>query len=109
MAIKVIGKEGSVLKKIMQKSGARIYFEKKKNEREDRICKIAGSEVSISKAKAMIEDIRNRKSEVWTFNRLHHTEAFWCLCSRQLKNIVTKEEIAHNEQFLFCHNVFNSI
>ena len=36
-----------------------------------------------------------------TFNLFPHIDAFWHLCSRQLfENIVTKEEIAQNEQFL---------
>ena len=31
-----------------------------------------------------------------------HMDAFWCLCSRRIfENIVIKEEIAQNEQFLF--------
>ena len=37
----------------------------------------------------------------FTFNPFPHIDAFWRLCSRQLfENIVTKEEIAQNEQFL---------
>ena len=39
-----------------------------------------------------------------------YTFAFWCICKKQFfKNIVSKVVIAHNEQLLICHNVFNSI
>ena len=37
----------------------------------------------------------------------HHLDAFWRLCSRRLfENIVTKEEIAQNEQFLLLPQCF---
>ena len=40
-------------------------------------------------------------------NPFPHIEAFWRLCSRQLfENIVTKEEIAQNEQFLLLPQCF---
>ena len=43
------------------------------------------------------------------FNPFPHTDAFWHLQQTTLENIVTKGEIAHNEQFPFCHHVFNTI
>ena len=40
-------------------------------------------------------------------NPFPHIDAFWCLCSRWLfKNIVTKEEIAQNKQFLLLPQCF---
>ena len=40
-------------------------------------------------------------------NPFPHKDAFWCLCSRRLfENIVTKEEIAQNEQFLLVPQCF---
>ena len=43
------------------------------------------------------------------FNPFPHIDAFWRLCSRQIfENIVTKEEIAQNVHFSFCHNVFST-
>ena len=42
-----------------------------------------------------------------SFNPLPHIDAFWRLCSRRLfENIVTKEEIAPNEQFLLLQQFF---
>ena len=42
-----------------------------------------------------------------SFNPFPHIDAFWRLCSRQLfENIVTKEEIAQNMQFLFLPQCF---
>ena len=43
----------------------------------------------------------------WCLNPFPHIEAFWPLCSRQVfENIVTKEEIAQNEQFLLLPQCF---
>ena len=40
-------------------------------------------------------------------NPFPHIDAFWRLCSRRLfENIVTKEEIAQNEQFLLLPQIF---
>ena len=40
--------------------------------------------------------------KLFAINPFPHIDAFWCLCCRQLfENIVTKEEIAQNQQFLF--------
>ena len=40
-------------------------------------------------------------------NHFPHIDAFWRLCSRQLfEKIVTKEEIAQNEQFLLLSQCF---
>ena len=51
------------------------------------------------------------KRQTWNtslmFNPFPHIGAFWCLCSRLLfKNIVTKEEIAQNKQFLLLPQYF---
>ena len=44
---------------------------------------------------------------IYIFNPLPHIDAFWRLYSRQLfENIVTKEEIAQNEQFLLLPQCF---
>ena len=41
------------------------------------------------------------------FNPFPHIDAFWRLCSRRLfENIVTKEEIAQNVQFLLLSQCF---
>ena len=41
------------------------------------------------------------------FNPFPHIDTFWRLCSRQLiENIVSKEEIAQNEQFLLLPQYF---
>ena len=41
------------------------------------------------------------------FNPFPHIDAFWRLCSRRpFENIVTKEEIAQNEQFLLLPQCF---
>ena len=45
---------------------------------------------------------------IGNFTPFPHIDAFWCLCSRRLfKNIVTKEEIAQNEQFLLLPQCFS--
>ena len=42
------------------------------------------------------------------FNPFPHIDAFWRLCSRRLfENIVTKEEIAQNVQFLLLSQCFH--
>ena len=42
-----------------------------------------------------------------SINPFPHIDTFWRLCSRQLfENIVTKEEIAQNEQFLLLPQCF---
>ena len=47
------------------------------------------------------------KTFVYHYNPFPHIDAFWCLCSRQLfENIVTKEEIAQNVQFLLLPQCF---
>ena len=42
------------------------------------------------------------------FNPFPHIDAFWRLCSKRLfENIMTKGEIAQNEQFLFLPQLFH--
>ena len=44
---------------------------------------------------------------IWAFNPFPHIDALWRLCNRQLfENIMTKEEIAQNEQFLLLPRYF---
>ena len=53
------------------------------------------------------EQTQRFDSQTTTFNPFLHIDAFWCLCSRRLfENIVTKEEIAQNEQFLLLPQCF---
>ena len=49
----------------------------------------------------------SRTSAVITLNYFPHIDAFWHLCGRQLfENVVKKEEIAQNEQFLLLPQCF---
>ena len=46
--------------------------------------------------------------DIKTFNPFPHIDAFWCRCSRRLfENIMTKEEIAQNLQFLRLPQCFS--
>ena len=47
---------------------------------------------------------------MFCFNPFPHIDAFWRLCTRRLfENIVTKEEIAQNEQFLLLPLCFTLV
>ena len=68
-------------------------------------------------SKFMSVSLKNRTQSIITYlhvNPFPHKDSFWRLCSRRLcTNMVTKEEIAKNEQFLllsqcFQLNVFNN-
>ena len=65
-----------------------------------------------------IQNALSTETMFYNDNPFPHIDTFWYLCSRQLlENIVTKEEIAQNEQFLlfatmfstFSHKVIHSI
>ena len=54
------------------------------------------------------ESLFHNRCKINKFNPFPHKDAFGPLCSRQFfKNIVTKEEIAQNEQFLLLPQCFH--
>ena len=67
--------------------------------------KTAPNTINFQNVYAKIWDIKQIESFI--INPLPHIDAFWRLCSRGLfKNIVTKEEIAQNKQFLLLPQCF---
>ena len=55
----------------------------------------------------LLKTIRSFWKYLQYFNPFPHIDAFWRLCSRRIfKNIVTKEEIAQNKQFLLLPQCF---
>ena len=61
-----------------------------------------------SKIKTLVKSCLKPFLNPFSLNPFPHIDAFWRLCSRQLfENIVTKEEIAQNKQFLLLTNVFH--
>ena len=56
--------------------------------------------------------LKTSRRNIWnsSINPFPHIDAFWRLCRRRLfENIVTKEEIAQNEQFLLLQQCFQPL